>query len=181
MIQIGLLVTALMVGGGFNTSTGSNADPGGEEVQHDFHVTYGSLAVEGSLAVLRIRFFADDLELALRTFSGDGDFQLKNNSVTDSVFGSYLNKSFSMIAGGETLSATLVDSGEDQLDREPVWWYVIQYESDVSIADLTVRNEIMFELFEDQKNIFKVAHFPDDERRAYYFASGEGEMSVSFW
>ena len=74
----------------------------------------------------------------------------------------------------------MISSGEDMLDREPVWWYMVQYKASSEIQAFTLRNTLLFERFDDQKNIVKVAHFPDDTQRTYYFAPGEERFDISF-
>ena len=151
------------------------------EIKHDFHVSYGSLAVEANVAMLRIRFFKDDLELALGPLSGEDRLVLTEAAVYDALFLRYLSKKLSIRSGEDELSGTVVSSGEDELDREPVWWYLVQFEAPETIESLEVRNTLLFEVFDDQKNLFKVAHFPEDVRRSYYFAKGEETATIDFW
>ncbi len=43
----------------------------GAAAPHELHVAYGDLAVEGAVAVLRLRLFKDDLEAALARHRGE--------------------------------------------------------------------------------------------------------------
>ena len=71
-------------------------------------------------------------------------------------------------------------SGEDELDREPVWWYTVQFEASAAIQAFTVRNTLLTEIFDDQRNIVKFIHFPDQKQKTYSFARGEEEFTVRF-
>ena len=76
----------------------------------------------------------------------------------------------------ETLGAML----QDELDREPVWWYAVQFEAPTSLESFTVRNTLLTEVFGDQRNIVKFIHFPDQKQKTYSFALGEEEFEVRF-
>jgi hypothetical protein len=92
----------------------------------------------------------------------------------------YLREHLEIEAGGQVLPALLLESGEDELDREPVWWVLVQYEAPAPPESFVVRNNLLFELFDDQRNIFKFVRFPDQTQRTYYFAPGEEEHEVRF-
>jgi hypothetical protein len=81
---------------------------------------------------------------------------------------------------GRALEPRLVGSGEDELDREPVWWYTVQFEAPSTLATFRVRNTLLTELFDDQTNIVKFVHFPDERQKTYSFAKGEESFEVRF-
>ena len=147
---------------------------------HDFHVTYSQMAVEGKVAACRIRFFKDDLELALQTFSGQDELRLVASPRVDSLFVAYMDDRLTLEIDAQRLPAQVIGSGEDMLDREPVWWYTVQFEAPDEITAFSLTNTLLFEVFVDQKNIVKIVHFPDETQRAYYFAAGEERVAVSF-
>lgn len=153
---------------------------GGPAPRHKLHISSGSAAVENNLLVARIRFFKDDLELALAGHSGRRDFVLSPGPEADAAFLAYFRDHFSMRVGGATLTPTLVGSGEDELDREPVWWYAVQFEATTTLQAFTVRNTLLTEVFDDQRNIVKFIHFPDQTQKTYSFAIGEEEFEVRF-
>ncbi len=147
---------------------------------HDLHITYGTLGVEGETAVFQIRVFRDDLVAALSGHSGEVLLDMSADPAVDSIFVDYLIAHLRMRADGALLEPTLLASGEDALDREPVWWYRMQYRAEEPIRSLAIVNTILFELFDDQRNLLKVIHFPDEAQRTYYFAPGEDSIRVSF-
>lgn len=158
--------------------------PGGGEGKapgvHDFHVSYGRMAVEGKVAVSRIRFFKDDLEAALRRFHGEPEFRLEANPRADSLFLAYLSERFVLQQEGVPLRGRISSSGEEENGRETMWWYVTQYESEQEIRSLRVEYTLLFDLFDDQKNIFKVMHYPSEEVQSFYYAEGTEAFDIEF-
>ena len=148
--------------------------------RHDLHVAYGNLGVEGDVAILQIRIFKDDLEEALRRFHERAHFRLEVSPEIDSLFLAYLREHFVLEVGGAHLEGVLVGSGDDELDREPVWWYQVQFSAPEPIEMARITNTLLFELFDDQRNVLRVVQFPSETRRAYYFARGEETVEISF-
>jgi hypothetical protein len=156
--------------------------PSGAEggAAHKLHVSYGAAAVENDVVVVRIRFFHDDLEAALRLHSGDPGLTLADDPATEAAFLAYFGAKFSLSIGGTALPAHIVASGQDELDREPVWWYAVQLEAPGAVTSFRVRNALLLELFDDQHNIVKFVHFPDQTQKTYSFGAGEEEFDVAF-
>lgn len=147
---------------------------------HKLHISSGNAAVEDDLLVVRIRFFKDDLELALAGHAGRSSFVMSPGPEVDAAFLAYFRDNFTVVVGGTALEPTLVGSGEDELDREPVWWYAIQFEARAALRVFTVRNTLLTEVFDDQRNVVKFIHFPDQKQKTYSFALGEEEFEVRF-
>lgn len=147
---------------------------------HKFHVTYGRLAVEDTQALLRIRFFHDDLEATLAAFAGDPAFRLAADPHSDSLFTRYFNRTFVLAQDGHALPGRIVSSGEDMDGRERVWWYLLRFDAPAPLLRFTVSNRLLFEAFGDQKNIFKVMHLPGEQTRSYYFVDGADHAEVAF-
>jgi len=147
---------------------------------HDLHASYGNLGVEGSLAILQLRIFKNDLEDALRRLSGEDALLMEVSPEVDALFLRYLGKRFVLEVDGEVLPGTVVGSGYDELDREPVWTYQVRYDAPATIESARITNTILFEVFSDQRNVVRVVKFPEERRRAYYFAPGEETQEVTF-
>lgn len=152
----------------------------GAEAPHDLHVSYGNAAVEGNLVIVRLRLFKDDLEAALRRHAGVRELTLEANPATDGLFMAYVSERFSIAVDGDEVPGRILASGEDFLDREPVWWYTLQFDAPEAVRAFRVRNTLLFEIFEDQRNVVKFVHFPDEKQRTYSFAAGEEEFEVRF-
>ena len=151
-----------------------------EAPPHDLHATYGNLGVEGAVAILQVRIFQNDLEEALRQFHGRESFRLEVTPEVDALFLAYLARRFILEVGGVPLEGTIVGSGDDALDREPVWWYQVRYSAPDPIRSARITNTILFEIFDDQSNVLRVVRFPEETRRAYYFAPGEETIQIEF-
>jgi len=136
--------------------------------------------VEGAVAILQLRVFKNDLEEALGRLDGIDRFQMAVSPEVDALFLRYLSERFILEAGGLRLDGRIVGSGDDELDREPVWWYQVQYTATEPILSARITNTILFEVFADQSNVLRVVRFPEETRRAYYFAPGEETIQVEF-
>lgn len=147
---------------------------------HDLHVSYGNAAVEGNVLAVRIRFFRDDLEEALARHAGRAGYTLATGPEGEAAFLAYLRAHFSVQVGGRTLEPILLASGEDELDREPVWWYAVQFAAPAPLVAFRVRNTLLTELFGDQTNIVKFVRFPDERQKTYSFGKGEESFEVRF-
>jgi hypothetical protein len=149
-------------------------------VAHDLHLAYGDMAVEGSVIAGRIRLFKDDLERALGPLVGATEMTLELGAEADALVMRYVRDNLRISVDGQELRASLLGSGEDAIDLEPVWWVIVQYRAPAPPAEIHVRNTLLFDVFDDQRNIFKFVHFPDETQRTFYFAEGESEHVVRF-
>jgi hypothetical protein len=152
----------------------------GPILPHDLHVSYGNLGVDGSLAILQLRAFKNDVEEALARFHGLDGLQLEVSPQTDALFLAYLKDRFQIEVDGQLLEGTIIGSGDDELDREPVWWYQIRFDAPAPIESARITNTVLFEIFDDQRNVVRVVEFPEEDRRAYYFAPGEETIEITF-
>jgi len=154
----------------------------GEEVElaHDLHITTGNLAVEGSLAVLNIRIFKDDLEEALARHGDLESMQMAADPEVDALFTAYFAGRFTFEVAGESVTGRIIGSGEDESDREPIWWYQIRFDAPRAIRSARIKNTLLLEIFDDQRNILKVIHYPEEVPRTFYFATGEEWVEIVF-
>jgi hypothetical protein len=141
-------------------------------------MAYGDLAVEGRIVAGRIRMFKDDLERALGPLVGADALSLAPGTEADALVMRYLRDHLQVEVDGEVLAPTLLESGEDELDRETVWWVVVQYEASAPLESFTVRNTLLFELFDDQRNVFKFVRFPEEVQQTFTFTPEEVEHGV---
>ena len=158
----------------------AGAGAGDEPPPHDLHLTSANAVVEGGSVLVRIRLFKDDLEAALGRRLGVSVLALGDTPEVHGVVLAYLAEHLELEAGATRLTASLLASGEDVLDREPVWWCALEYRADAPIRELTMRNTLLFELFDDQRNVVKFIHLPDEAQQTFAFARGEEEFQVTF-
>jgi len=175
LLTLTLLALAPQVGAGAGPRRASDGAP-----PHDLHVTYANAAVEGATLVVRIRIFKDDLEAALGRAAGADVLALAPEPAVDAAFMAYLAPRFVVEVAGRALAGRVLARGEDELDREPVWWYTIHFTSAAPLTAFRLRNTLLLELFGDQRNVVKVVRFPDQRQLTFSFAAGEEVADVRF-
>lgn len=139
---------------------------------HDLHLSHTRMVLEERAVVLRIRLFHDDLQEALRRFSGDSTLRLSAEHRADSLFGAYLVRTLRLEADGRSVRLTVSASGleKDQTAQEVVW-YVLEGGLERPASQLMMLNGVLFELFRDQQNIVQLLRLPEDRRRTLYFTA----------
>ena len=136
---------------------------------HKFHVSYARMAIEGNVVVARVRFFKDDLSEALAAFSPTELEDMVVSPAQDSLFQSYFDKHFFIETDDNRLQGKLIGSGEELLDEEPMWWVMMEFESEHPLTSIRITNSLLMDQFEDQKNIVQLQHFPSEKNWSLYF------------
>ena len=149
---------------------------------HDIHLSHTRIVVDGAKLRARIRLFQDDMELVLRRHSGRHDLAVTRRPALDSAFSSYLLAKVALTSAGEQLRCRITASGPDpDATDSPMWVFDVELSARRSIDSLTVRFELMFEQFDDQRNIVIVVREKGAQRRSLYFApGGKREQTVTF-
>jgi hypothetical protein len=140
------------------------------------------MVLEGKTVACRIRLFKDDLEKALRLYSGQAALRLTAEARADSLFQVYFNQKVTLEADGKRLVLKVSASGtEHDQAAQDVVWYVLEGESGAPVSKLVLLNGLMFEMFRDQQNIVQLLRTPGDVHRTLYFVSTDPrEQTVSF-
>lgn len=151
-------------------------------LSHDLHVSHTRMVLEGTTVACRIRLFKDDLEKALRLYSGRDTLHLTEKGRADSLFGAYFGQKATVVADGKRIALTVSASGTE---RDPaaqeIVWYVLEGESGGPVSKLVLLQGVMFELFRDQQNIVQLLRAPGDVHRTLYFVSTDPrEQVISF-
>ncbi|MDZ4699277.1 MAG: DUF6702 family protein [Rhodothermales bacterium] len=146
---------------------------------HEFHVSYARLAVEGPMGMMQIRLFKDDLEAGLQNRFGISDLTMRADPEVDSLFGVYLNEKLVLSAGGIPVPGVIVSSGEELQNGIPVWWYTLSYEAPEAFAAIHIQHDVLMEVFSDQKNVFRVKHFPSEKEWSLYFVPGDSDFELT--
>lgn len=163
---------------------GATAHPGRTATAHPLHLSTAQLVIEEKALYLRIRMFKDDLETALAARAGRIGFELTPTAAADSAFLSYLDSALALEADGSPLRATVLSSGEDleagQGDAR-VWWYLLEYPVAEAPGVIEIRNSVLYDRFDDQRNIVRVLHSASGRQRTLYFAAPDAEpVTVRF-
>jgi hypothetical protein len=153
-------------------------------IGHPLHLSTAQLVVEESALYLRIRLFKNDLEAALAARAGVAEFELSPTPESDSAFLAYLRATLSIRADGAELTADVISSGVDleagQGDAT-VWWYLLEYPTADPPRVITLLDAVLFDRFDDQRNIVRVLHSASGRQRTLYFAAPDDEpMTLEF-
>lgn len=145
---------------------------------HDLHIVYGDFGVEGRTIAGRLRFFKHDLERALGGLLRADAVALTPGPEGEALVLRYLEGRFRITIDGTEVQPEVLESGEDEMDREPAFYIVLRYRAPSDVVDFSVRNTLLFELHEDQRNVFKVIRFPEETPAEVYFTHDEPERRV---
>jgi hypothetical protein len=146
---------------------------------HDIHVSHTRMVVEGDYVLLRIRMFKDDLEQALEPIRAQPGRALSADDAAVEAFTEYLTSTLQLSTPGSSrLAPTVLGYGEEPADD--IWWYEVQYRAEAPIASLTISSRLFFELFDDQRNIVRLRHFPSEASHIFYFVVGDDAHSITF-
>lgn len=141
---------------------------------HEIHLSHTRLVVEGHTVTGRIRLFHDDTEAALQKFVGRPELRVTAADAQRDAFQAYIDSMLVIRAGGERLRARVVDAGPDpDVSTAPMWWYALEYRAATPVRGLDIRHVVMFDQFDNQRNIVTVLTRPGDQRFSLYFAVGD--------
>ena len=146
------------------------------------HLTYSRVVVDGASIVVRVRVFQDDLERALRQWSGRKDLVVTSTAIIDSLFATYWNATTRITADGVRLHGRVLKSGADSAETDPrMWWYEVQLAAPRPAREVLLHIGLFFEQFRDQRNIVSLIRMPDGARASIYFAAGDKKDVVVKW
>jgi hypothetical protein len=146
---------------------------------HPFRLSVADAVASGSGIDVRIRFFWDDLQFAVMEHTSDMEFRLAETEEVDAVVEQYVNDMLVLQADGSVFQGTLVERGiqEARNPDEVMWWYRFEYALVPSIDRIHVTNRLLFNMFEDQRNIVNMKTRRGRER-TYYFGWDEDNVTV---
>ncbi len=151
---------------------------------HPFRVSVADAVVgEGSLEI-RIRFFWDDLQFALMEHTSDMEFRLEASAEVEATVERYINEmltieALTLQAEDRVLRGSVVARGVEGARRpdEVMWWYTLEYPLDPATDRIRVRNRLLFNMFEDQRNLLHLRTRSGRER-SWYFTWDEDNVTV---
>jgi hypothetical protein len=141
---------------------------------HPLHLSHGNMVLEGKHAILNVRLFQDDLELALSRFHAIDGLRVRPDPIVDSLFASYFNSRFTMSIADSIHEGSVVASGQS----EDMWWYVVTFEAAEPITAVVFRNDLLFDIFDDQRNITRVLHTSTEKQRTFYSVATDPETHI---
>lgn len=129
------------------------------ENAHEFHVSKTEIDYNGDEDALQItlHIFLDDLELSMQKQGADKQFLCTEKELpgADSVYLAYLKNNFQIeINGGQVADYQWVGK-EISADLAAVWTY-IEIPNVTDLTDISVKNSIILDIHDDQKNIVQI-------------------------
>lgn len=148
---------------------------------HDIHVSVTEVKwnAESTSFEVSIKIFIDDLELALAkgNLSGLHIGTPKESATVNDILTTYLEKHFHISLDGIQLPLQFVGK-ETTEDFKAIWCYV-EYPGTKGPKQCTIANDILFELYDDQRSIMDISMTP--EHKAYTILEpGKSTWSYTF-
>lgn len=120
---------------------------------HDFHVSVMRLDYNPNARSLEVslKLFSDDIEESLQVMGGPRLHLGAPNeyAATDSLLNIYLHNRLGIQVNGTERDFELLGK---EVEYEVTWCY-LEFREIEAVRELVLRNEILFELFDDQSNI----------------------------
>ena len=149
---------------------------------HEFHISKCQIDynLEEKALQMTMHIFIDDLEEALRKEGIDKLFLCsdKEKKQADRHLYQYLQKYFLITVNEEAASYEYVGK-EPSEDLLGVWVY-LEITDVQDIQQLTVKNRVLLDLFDDQKNITSVT-VPPGKQNYFILEKGKSEESISYF
>lgn len=150
------------------------------ERPHPLHLSTTAIAIDETAVFLRVRMFKNDLEGALAAADGRDSLTLAATPEHDAMFLAYFSERFELRFDGASVTPDIVGSGEDLQTRagdERIWWVELRYEAPAGFEALGIRAAILYERFDDQRNIVRVLHTGTGGQKTLYFAAPDDDWS----
>ncbi len=151
----------------------------GPDRLHPFRLTVTDADVFQTSLEARIRFFWDDLQLAVMEHSSDMRFELAETDEVDAIIEAYINEMLVLEAGDSVLQGKVTARGIEDAVRidEVMWWYRLEYALPPGVERVAVRNRLLFNVFEDQRNLVNLKTRSGRER-TYDFSWDDDNVTV---
>ncbi len=142
---------------------------------HQFHIsqcTVSFLKKEQKVAV-KLHIFIDDLELVLKN---EGAVNVSLSTQKDlKIVSKYIKKKISIFINNQVCEMVFV-SNKITDDGKAIWCN-FEIQNVKNLQTMTIRNEILLDLYEDQKNITKVV---DESGKTQHFMFEKGHIDAGF-
>lgn len=143
---------------------------------HPFHVSVSDVNYNQESKAVEIthKIFLDDLENALNRRSESKVDILNsaaNNQLNDQLI-VYLENHFSLNIDGEKINLDFVGS---EIQADAIWIYQ-ESPSIKSFSEISIKNTILFEMFEDQTNLVHIKKGKSTKSLRLYDKNSKGEV-----
>ena len=148
---------------------------------HDFHICKSDINydIKSNTLQLTIHVFIDDLQLALKK-QGNTNLQIGNKNEkdeADQLIASYLISKLTLTCGSQKLKINYLGK-EVSSDLQAIYCY-LEVPYPLKGLDLYVKNQILTEIFDDQKNLVTISKNRKPVKQ-YIFDSNELEGKIKW-
>ena len=146
---------------------------------HPFRLSVADMRITDAGLSAEIRFFWDDLRFAVMEHRSDAEFALAETPEVDSAIESYINELLLLRVGDVVLEGRVSARGIEDAARidEVMWWYRLEYVVPTGAQRVEMQNRLLFNIFEDQRNIVNFRTLRGRER-TYDFSWGRESASI---
>ena len=148
---------------------------------HEFHVSKCSVDYDAEDKALQItvHIFIDDLEEALRQQGVDELFIAteKEADNVDQYIDKYLQQRFEVLIEDQSVDFEFLGK-ETSEDLQAIWCYM-EITNIETIESLTITNQILMEVHDDQKNIMNITG-PEKKKAYFLFLKGNSTETIHF-
>jgi len=149
---------------------------------HEFHVSKCLVEFKAEKEEIQIsmNIFIDDLEIALKNMGIDSLYigTEKESTVADEYIQKYLERTFMVGVNDSEKSTWLYIGKEVSEDLTSVWCYLLIEVKD-EIDQLYIKNSILLETYDDQKNITSIIG-PKKVKTSFMGTKGDDEKTISY-
>ena len=127
-----------------------------------------------------MNIFIDDLEVALKEMGQDSLYigTEKEASTSDEYINKYLEGTFSVGINATENASWQFLGKETSEDLSSIWCYMSIVATE-NIEKLYVKNSILLETYEDQKNITNIIG-PENEKTSFMGSRGDDDKTISY-
>ena len=155
--------------------------PGILKADHEFHASKCMVEYSAPDRAVQIsmHLFIDDLEEALRQQGADKLYICtdKEDPKAEQYLFKYLQQHFQVLVNEKAYEYEFIGK-EVSEDLQAVWCY-LEITGIAKVESLTITNDILMEVFEDQKNIMNISG-PNKKRGFFLFQKGQSTDTVKF-
>ena len=146
---------------------------------HPFHVSVSDIKYKEDQKAIQVstRIFLDDLEIALRRYSGNAKLNITEEDEWDMIndhLRGYVMENLKLSDEKGVMSGTYIGA---EIEDDVMWVY-IEIEKVRKLKTIKVWNSLLFEVFGDQENLVHFRAF--DKVKSERLYKGEGERVFSW-
>ncbi len=155
---------------------------GGLHSIHEFHVSkcLVEYKAENEEIQVSMNIFIDDLEIALKTLGVDSLYigTEKEAEEADKYIDRYLGQAFTVMVNDQEKAEWQFIGKEISEDLSSIWCY-LSIPAEENIEALFVKNSILLETYDDQKNITSIIG-PEKKKTSFMGTRGDDEKMISY-